>query len=98
MRDLVKGRAGQNCERCAVGVMHGEIHHRKNRSQGGQHTLQNLVFLCPPCHQWVTVHPRVAGVEGWHVKPWCDPAIVPIRLHMAGLVILTGDGQYQASL
>jgi 5-methylcytosine-specific restriction endonuclease McrA len=96
MREKVKARAGRHCERCAIAILSGEIHHRKNRSQGGEHTLQNLVFICKPCHDWIGAHPHLAGVEGYHVKPWCDPATVSIILHRAGKVMLTGDGQYQS--
>jgi 5-methylcytosine-specific restriction endonuclease McrA len=31
------------------GAIH--LHHHKHRSQGGKHTVNNLVCLCPICHE-----------------------------------------------
>ena len=39
-------------------------HHRLARSQGGEHTKENLVDLCFECHRWVHENPKKAIVEG----------------------------------
>lgn len=46
---LVKKRAEYKCENC---FQHGaiQIHHRVHRSQGGKHTISNLISLCSACH------------------------------------------------
>lgn len=31
-----------------------DLHHLLSRAQGGQHTTDNLILFCRPCHQKVT--------------------------------------------
>jgi hypothetical protein len=84
------------CERC--GRRPGrEVHHRKNRSQGGRWALANLLDLCSPCHQFLTVNPALAKEpeSGWSVASHQDPAAVPVRLAGRGLVLLTDTGEIQ---
>lgn len=84
------------CERCGRG---GESdHHRKNRSQGGRWSNENIIRLCGDgtrgCHGWVTQHPSAAAEEGYHVKPWEEPALVPVLIQRKYWVRLTTDGAY----
>jgi 5-methylcytosine-specific restriction endonuclease McrA len=34
-----------------------EPHHKLRRSQGGQNTMENVIMVCRPCHQWIHAHP-----------------------------------------
>lgn len=92
-RRLVFLRSGGLCERC--GRQGHTYHHRKNRSAGGGWDCANIVFLCGDgtrgCHGWVTTHPALAAEEGFHVKPWEDPAAIPILLHRRLTRHLTWD-------
>lgn len=36
------------------------LHHKRRRSQGGDHSPGNLVTLCAACHSWVHAHPALA--------------------------------------
>ncbi|RPA65766.1 HNH endonuclease [Gordonia oryzae] len=82
------------CERC--GRWGTTIHHRKNRSQGGEWSPVNCVALCGDgvrgCHGWATVNPNAAHDEGFHVRPWEDPASVPVKLFLYGRAYLGDDG------
>lgn len=82
------------CERCGRRRAR-EVHHRKNRSQGGTWDLANLLDLCSPCHLEVTVNPALAkeAKSGWSVYPTQDPAAVPVRLAGRGLVLLSDNGE-----
>lgn len=53
--------------------------HRKNRSQGGATSPENLQLLCGKHHQWKTEHPDDAAREGYAVPGWADPAKWPAR-------------------
>lgn len=79
----VKARSGERCERwitieegkniftpakCGKNVM-SQPHHIKKRSQGGKHTLENLIDLCFECHRWAEDHPKEAELEGLN-KPY----------------------------
>lgn len=77
-RKDVKDRSAGRCEKCGG---HGsEVHHRKNRSQGGGWDTANCVLLCRPCHHWVTVNPALARESGWAVARHDDPESVPVPL------------------
>ncbi len=64
---LVKARLnGKLCDRChkATAV---DVHEILPRSAGGSMTdPENLADLCRVCHTWVTEHPKLAEVEGFH--------------------------------
>jgi hypothetical protein len=79
VRRAVQERAGGRCERCgAIGV---HWHHRQTRSQGGQHTAENGVWLCVFCHDWAHANPAQAYATGWLVRRGVDPATVrPVPL------------------
>ena len=63
---LVRRRInGKLCDRCheATAV---DVHEILPRSAGGSMTDDNnLADLCRRCHDWVTLHPRLAEVEGF---------------------------------
>ncbi|MFC4124891.1 HNH endonuclease [Nocardia rhizosphaerae] len=94
-RRIVKHRAGDLCERCGM-VFGQSAHHRKNRGQGGEWSPTNIVWLCGDgvagCHGWVTAHPADARTTGFHVPWWEEPAEIPIRSLLHGVVLLADDG------
>lgn len=94
VRQVVHSRSQMMCERCGVSLMWaaGEVHHRLNRSQGVDNSVVNLVHLCRDCHGWATVNPNAAHDEGFHVRPWEDPASVPVKLFLYGRAYLGDDG------
>jgi hypothetical protein len=79
-REIVTERSMGRCEKC--GNPGAQMHHRKNRSQGGLWSPSNIIFLCVEDHNWVGNNPVEAAVVGLHLLPEDDPASVPI---------LTGD-------
>jgi 5-methylcytosine-specific restriction endonuclease McrA len=40
-------------------------HHVLPRSRGGGHEVDNLVWLCWPCHSYIHDHPGWSVREGW---------------------------------
>lgn len=73
VRRKVWTRSGRCCERCGIGCTTffrtiGEIHHRRNRSQGMDNSLSNLVLLCHLCHVWVGSDPTAAHDTGFHLE------------------------------
>ena len=92
-RDLVRARSGGWCEVRLPGVCLGRaanMHHRKNRSQGGKWAASNLLDLCGSgttgCHGVLTdPQGRRAEYEatGWIVPSYADPAEVPVLIHNA---------------
>lgn len=82
-RVVVKNRSMGWCERC--GRIGQEMHHRKNRSQGGDWRASNITLLCLSCHNWVGSNPNAARLVGLHVREPENPADIPIR---------TGDVPY----
>lgn len=96
--ELVDLRDGA-CVRCgAQGLVSHD--HRKNRSQGGQTTSQNIQILCGTgtlgCHGWATTHPEDAVRDGFAVPGWptADPAAWPARRLVYGVLrwVLYGAG------
>lgn len=105
-RDLVRARSGGWCEVRIPGVCLGRaanMHHRKNRSQGGRADAANLVDLCGSgstgCHGALTdTQGRRAEYEamGCIVASHDDPATVPVLIHNATIghdwALLGDDG------
>lgn len=88
-------RSDACCECCGAPITAGfEIHHRRLRSRGGDHTLTNLLALCSRCHQWVHHQPREATRLGLMVASWNDPAETPLILPNGQQVFLQPDGTY----
>ncbi|WP_261796836.1 HNH endonuclease [Corynebacterium provencense] len=55
-----------------------QIHHRQMRSQGGEHTIENGIFLCHACHAWVHAHPKWAYRAELLVHGWEEPRFPPV--------------------
>jgi hypothetical protein len=93
-RKVVKIRSEGRCEICWIAPA-TDMHHRKNRSQGGTWTAENLMHLCHIHHMHITVNPRTAREQGWTVPPYADPATTPVWVTGRGFVFLTADGNYE---
>ena len=75
------------CEACmyaASGKM--DLHHRKIRSQGGEHTKANLVWIHDYCHRYIHENPTLAYRLGWLVRSYLDPRNVPYH-HFGSLTV-----------
>lgn len=103
--DAVYERAQWSCERDGVGLgpirgVDHHIHHRRLKGRGGTakpdaHLPQNLLLLCPPCHEFVHGPGRDVMVQcGWIVPSTGDPAEAPVVLHGPRRVWLTAAGHY----
>ncbi|WP_182349495.1 HNH endonuclease [Tomitella gaofuii] len=92
--DAVKARAGGHCEIWLAGVCTTRVehlHHRRLRSQGGRHTVENLAAICRACHDYAHNHPRKARECGWIVPSWSDPDTTPmVRRGLATLFLSDG--------
>lgn len=107
-RDLVRARAQRVWEESLAGWLDlaspmceydncgpiTEMHHRLNRSQGGQWVPSNIIGLSSRCHSRVTVRPKWANEMGLHLRPWQDPLTTPVYVWYGGLVFLDDDGNY----
>ncbi|KPG13711.1 hypothetical protein AN911_00475 [Mycobacteroides immunogenum] len=97
-RRIVYERAEGLCERCTRGSQI-TMHHRLKRGQGGPWSPENIVAVCGSgvtgCHGWIENHPDLASTEGFHVRPWEDPAEIPVLWRGTGLVLLTNDGGFK---
>ncbi|RLI76939.1 hypothetical protein DRP05_11675 [Archaeoglobales archaeon] len=51
-KDWLLRRANYRCERCGDSKYKLHIHHIIPRKDGGKHTPENLIVLCPSCHQY----------------------------------------------
>jgi hypothetical protein len=74
-RRAVTARSGGICEWCSA-ARGAEMHHRKNRSQGGGWHPANILHLCVACHGRVTRSPDWARSQGLTVLEHQDAAAV----------------------
>jgi 5-methylcytosine-specific restriction protein A len=92
-RVAVCSRSGGYCE-LGCGARASNMHHRRNRSQGGGWSPTNVAHLCGSgttgCHGWVTHNPVEAHDLGLTLWTGEEPADVPI-LTALGPVWLTDD-------
>ena len=93
----VRIRAEGRCERCGKEVP-TELHHRRFRSRGGEHTASNLVALCgwgnhTGCHGFAHSDDPHATLQGWAVSAWGrEPHEIGIPHAVYGWVTLTDRG------
>lgn len=91
VRRLVLARDDRCCVRCGVSVIgqRYSLHHRKPRSQGGEHTTANLITLCGTgttgCHGWAESFRERAREAGWLVPRSTEPAAVQVQTWQHGL-------------
>ena len=76
-RARVFGMTAGCCVRCGHAAHHG--HHRVRQSQGGPHTVENIVPVCWECHDWIHRHrPAEARAMGLllhrfdEITPWWE--------------------------
>lgn len=87
-----RARSGGVCERCGHRPA-TEVHHRKNRSQGGTWDLSNLLDLDAECHREVTSFKEIALEQGWSVRREHDPATQYVWLAGRGYCFLSDAGE-----
>jgi hypothetical protein len=63
-----------------------DVHHRKRRSQGGDHSWSNLMPVCRWHHDVIGHYPAYAHLAGYVVLRHEDPASVPV-LPLASLPV-----------
>lgn len=76
--DTVIDRADGACEAMIRGVCTGgaeHLHHRMMRSQGGRHTVENLVGVCSTCHRYLHANPAFGYksrllIHSWQPVEW----------------------------
>ncbi len=76
--EAVLARSEGACEAMIPGVCVGRaqhLHHRKMRSQGGDHTEANLIAICHRCHHHIHMNPawsyeRGLLIHGWGEVTW----------------------------
>lgn len=100
-RRIVKERSGGYCEVRIHGICTGRaesVHHRKNRSQGGNWAPSNLLHLCGDgvrgCHGWITENPAASYANGWAVRGCWNPEWIDVHLGRE-VVRLDNEGNYQ---
>lgn len=81
--EAVLERADGACEGMVRGVCvgtGGHLHHRMMRSQGGRHTVENLVLLCHACHKYVHDNPAFGYKSDLLIHSW-QPVEWPPRYY-----------------
>ena len=76
-REAVPGRSGGRCEWCKRRRA-TEMHHRKNRSQGGEWNPANILHLCNECHRRCTLNRSWGRALGLVVPQYENPETVPV--------------------
>jgi HNH endonuclease len=61
-------RSGGICEVC-LSAPAEHPHHRLRRSQGGAHTLDNLLHVCAEDHRLIHSYPELSYDNGWLIRP-----------------------------
>lgn len=95
-KDVVRARSGGLCEACGMRRV-ADVHHRKNRSQGGRWDPSNLLGICRTCHDWIGDNRVGARVRGWAVWRDGDPRDLLV-LRRGTWVELGDDGSLRSVL
>lgn len=107
LKRQARRRDGDTCVKCGV-VLHGggNVHHRRNRGNGGSpkaNVISNLITLCgtplTECHGEVTLEPYEcdAFANGWRLSTngKTDPATEPVNVAWLGWAYPLADGTWQ---
>jgi hypothetical protein len=78
------------------------LHHRRKQShlpKNRRWSPELVVHVCGRlgtmyCHGWCEENPLAAESIGFHVRPWQEPAAIPIKLHRSEWFLLLEDGSY----
>lgn len=92
VRERLYLRCGGYCDWCGHVLTAFDAHHRKLRSRGGSNDLENLVAVCPGCHNTIHDYPALATERGFMVYAGKNPADIPLVFPGGHRVILTRDG------
>jgi hypothetical protein len=76
-------RAGGKCEAriilvCGRNERIAHRHHKLPRSHGGTNDLDNLLYVCDACHNWIHGHPAEAYKLGLLRRSKSDPNYGPM--------------------
>lgn len=95
-RAAVMGRSGGRCEvgGCNLYDTGIHVHHRQLR-RSNNHTLPNLLAVCPEHHRQIHASPTTAYENGWMVRQTADPATTPVRFFNDRIVLLDEDGNWE---
>lgn len=93
VRAAVLARAGGACEACGKGLGEGPVHlHHRQKRNGRNHTVENLVALHPLCHvlapEAVHQRPTWAKSRGLILLAHHDPAVEPLTMPDGSQVLL----------
>lgn len=93
VRAAVLARAGGSCEACGKSLGAGPVHlHHRQKRNGRNHTVENLVALHPLCHvvapEAVHQRPTWAKSRGLILLAHHDPAAEPLTLPDGARVLL----------
>lgn len=82
-------RAEGHCEGCGLPLSGKvDLHHRKLRSQGGAHTVENLIAVHHRGHMAIHANPKRSYELGHMVRGSSDPATVRCTI-LPGLCVLS---------
>ena len=90
----VRARSEGQCEAMNFPTCTGhaeQLHHRRLRSQGGGHTVENLIAVCSSCHTWFHREVAAATSQGWIVRSVHEPGEVPMK-YRGRPALLGADG------
>jgi hypothetical protein len=70
------------------------MHHRRNRSQGGQWQPSNIMHICAADHDWIGGNIAAALRNGWTIQGTTSvPSETPVR-RREELVLLDDQGDW----
>lgn len=98
--EAVIERSGGRCESMNFPYCTGraeQLHHRQLRSQGGEHTVENIIAVCAADHSRFHREVREAQSQGWIVRSTQEPGEVPMK-YRGRPAVLTEDGGVQHQL
>lgn len=102
VREQIRERAKDRCEKCGSLALYHQIHHRRPRGMGGSKdpdtgSPANGLWVHPACHAKIESNREESLEAGYLVRQGVDPTAVPVKIGISWYLLDHQGGRTRIS-